>query len=104
MPSRCSLAWLSKAPAVTACGTYSFAAALAATHSFRLEPTAREAHYHFRHQISPSAEDLEAIVGWDALGDQAEVKDIIDNLLQGTQALSPTGGPAATAQVYENVD
>ena len=37
MPSRCSLAWLSKAPAVTACGTYSFAAALAATHSFRLD-------------------------------------------------------------------
>ena len=60
-------------------------------------------------QVSPSAGELEALDGWDALGDQAEVKEIIDTLLQGrTQgapAISPTiNDLVAAARLYENVD
>ena len=56
-------------------------------------------------QVSPSAGELEALDGWDALGDQAEVKEIIDTLLQGAPAISPTiNDLVAAARLYENVD
>jgi len=61
----------------------------------------------FRHTdcVSPSAGELEALDGWDALGDQAEVKEIIDTLLQGAPAISPTiNDLVAAARLYENVD
>ena len=58
-------------------------------------------------QVSLSAGELEALDGWDALGDQAEVKEIIDTLLQaqGAPAISPTiNDLVAAARLYENVD